>query len=323
MSLVVCRVAENTIQLQSDTRGWNSIASLKEDLFEGYLKIVIIDSNLCIAWAGDVATAKKGLAAISDIENDNRDINKLCQTLSAYSGRDDNCVDFIVAHYDKNAILHVLRIRNAKIIPVTELTWIGNSDAAGQFLDLWSNESSDISDPDTLQILFPSLFEKCMESSSIDTVGDFRIGVGARDKGFHYLAYMQSKYPEQFVTSKEATLYLGDTPAGGYSISCLSWQTELLQGCALYFMPAKFGIFLDPREPFEMSAIMRVEIDEFIELAQNKYGTTLEGLVPNTQGESVKIGSKVQKGSIQAQFSSTEPATFKLYKFGKEPDEAK
>lgn len=298
MSIVICKVIENGLWIHSDTRGWNPLAQ-KSEVFTGFLKSVIMSPQICICWAGNAETAKDAFEGIDKKWIDDQNLERLRAYLEDQSRsiHADHSVDFILAHHSGKP--SVWKISEGKTDDSHNgFVWIGDYDAYRYFIGTW-RESRGKESIEEYRLIEES-FSHMIENVPCKTVGDFRISVASGGNGFNYRMYGQSRSPLLRVPPGESILELKSNAEGGFNISCLTACPNAKPGCALYFMPAAFGVVLDPSNPFDFSAIIRLPIEDFLYEVNSKYGLELSGAVQHEDGRITTFGKRapIMRASI-------------------------
>jgi hypothetical protein len=296
VTLVVCKNIEGNIQFHSDTRVCHNSVSR---VFEGTIKVVPITSHLCVAYAGTVQLA-------------HRAIKRLQTEMVAQPTTADERVVEILRHASSDGVEFIAAslahkegriwcIRDGQVEPSASTAWIGDAAAFGCFQRTWLENAHLVTSPLRQSRLFTQAFNSVMESE-LATVGDFQISVGSRVGHFRYGAYWRSVFPRQAIGPGETPLVLGDSSAGGYSLSCIRLVGRDSPGVALYIQPGRIGILFLPTRTFDMVPIYDLDERAFVSHVRSNYEVTLQGMITLSDGSQLHLGDEPLEGSVNFAF---------------------
>ena len=129
MTLVVARIDEENIYIQSDSRITDD-SSVRSDPLCGLLKTLILHPFVSVSFAGNVHFAEKAIQRFFDkgIE----DVEVLLSMLREISIESDNTTDFIVAAINEGQP-KLFKVTNGAVVRGFINTWIGDSDGFNQY----------------------------------------------------------------------------------------------------------------------------------------------------------------------------------------------
>src|SRR6185436_4863333 len=274
MSLVVSKIIDNKIEIESDSRITDINEAKKESIY-GVLKSIIVYPQLCISFAGSIYLAEKAIKEIYD--NEIITFPHLIETLLRYNS-DENRVEFIMSSLKNNKPI-IIKISNKKVEAGLTSAWIGDLDGFNDFQKNFHElKSSGKSDKDS----FTNAFSKVVENPNIPTVGDFQVST-ITEIGTHgefFFRYFEKFMlilgePQTFTVSggKETrmTMSWGTAAGGSFGFCYFVSVTPFKNAIAYYFVHGNFGVLFYPKLSFQGIVIKNKSNMEFLEYINEKY----------------------------------------------------
>jgi hypothetical protein len=170
MSLVIAKIIENKIYIESDSRV-TDLSIVKNDPLCGVIKALVLNPFLTIAFAGDIMYAEKALERIN--KNPNFNLDFVLQLLNHIHLESNEKTDFIIASYINNTS-RLFKISSRKVETDISTCWIGDNLAFSLFQEnRLKNIKKGQSELDALR----SGFKEVVNSEVIQTVGDYQISI--------------------------------------------------------------------------------------------------------------------------------------------------
>lgn len=274
MSLIVARKFEDQLCIVSDTKLTHpnhEIKGLKTKPSDGVIKSIIINSKVCVSFAGDIDDAEEALKQI----NHDDPIDKIIETLNYYHKKSSFKTEFILCYSLPDLTIHKFKGGESKAVVSA---WIGDQNAFNCFQENMmgvikkekkkkekhkQNNNLPTTDKPVIEMAMmnmsfelqiPEQFSKMsgamdavIEDSSIETVGGFKVNVIYKD-GFYFNRYGKL-YRSNFVMVGNSSHVIGHGGAdeGAYSINFFG-GSEDFQSVGLHIRQAKIGIIYHRRE---------------------------------------------------------------------------
>jgi hypothetical protein len=292
MSLIVARKEGNQIAIVSDTKLTypnHEIKGQKESPKEGILKTIILSTNLCVSFAGEIEHAEN---ALREIEN-NCNFNEVVEILYKYHKISNHQTEFLVCSANPNPIIHKIKDNESKEV---QTSWIGDRDAFNSFQESMmgtkkgtksenQNQTKskagivitemDLSFEVDMQVnLFSkmsSAMDAVIENENIASVGGFKVTVIYKEK-FNFGKYgkLYRGNVELFGNSSHVIGH-GSANEGAYSINFIGSSNDY-KTVALHVRQGNFGlIYTRKNYGLLRPALFQFDEVDFIDYVKEKY----------------------------------------------------
>lgn len=271
MTLVIGRIIQNTIRIESDSKITDpKIVSNKNSIFSSYLKTIIVNPCLCISYAGDIEFAQN---AIEDIYK----LNKLSLTnikeLLLQTNKDSNYeTDFLIGSLENQSLL--LKISKGIIETSDQNHWIGDIAGLNAFQKNFVPNIKG-TDPNHIAKIQSEAFEEVVTSGTIESIGGFHITVHNTRNGLEYLMKMSinSGYSHSIKIEANQTVPLsfGDASTGAHSYSYLISNNPFKPAIGIHFPVGNFGTLYYPKLTRKILKIENVNPFEFVKKVEEEY----------------------------------------------------
>jgi hypothetical protein len=295
MSLVVARKYGKQILIVSDTR-LSDAHGKKTSPTQGIIKSIIIDSNLCVSFAGIIDYADNALKSFRKMGINTDSFTRTVEHFFDWHIRSRKETDFVIAfgkpHYK------IAEIKDGQCVEAVN-SWIGDAKAFARFQGYFHNVLAAVPTPiDTANISLVYVPEpeeegasdaysqmlKAIMAVNTDTdmqyVGDFAVPVAYHKGGFQYMDYVYvltnpinwDVMPEEFV------LPFGTTEEGGYGFNFIGALDGNLP--AMYFLQGSLGILFTPKDGGLLQPIVIRSVGpiEFQEQVQADFGIEVRSM---------------------------------------------
>lgn len=284
MSLVVAKIIEGKIQIESDTKvsGENVV---RNNPIKGRLKTLILDHNLTLSYAGDIALAEDGYNWFVERAKSKVLWEEYLIYLNELSKTDQ--VDFILAGYSTEPF--ILKIKNGQI-EQSSSAWIGDvkafSEFQGYFLEKDENKSTEEK--------FTASFRSVVQNQLNPTVGEFHITTSANLDDFvdgeRKIPVFQYKLKSEIVIGRSKNIEIkekgvgvplpsGNSVEGDFAISHFTNFTQSKSSLGIFFEYGKFGIFYCTGKLLNGIKYDAPNAQEFINLVFRETGCELRGMM--------------------------------------------
>jgi hypothetical protein len=284
VTLAVASIFETGTRLYCDSR---VIYPYDENphYLRGTLKAITLHPGLCIAYAGDVASA---LSAIRDLNiglSSAFSLSEVVSQLEQAHNRTSKVTEFIIASAVEGQTLVVIKEGRATRV---DYCWIGDIDAFEEYQQLCNTTAtpprSTTIDPTLaadLQIDFriQSAMEGVAASPRVHSVGELIIGIVLTKDGFVYAsrAIMSGGRSQAIPSGVWTKVQFGGAPEGGFSYSVLTPRIPGIGAIGVHFYQARLGALFYPIE-LEVTALFRnVGHDEFRAAVRDEFGFDIQG----------------------------------------------
>jgi hypothetical protein len=270
VTLVVARVFGNTVHMLADSR-----VTFAEERYRpapgSVLKSVVLNPDVCVAFAGDVDRAQMAIASV----NAAADIESLIDHfLHAHRDGGLNNPDFLLAIHQPGPP-HLIRIWNDKVERDLINAWLGNPQA---FNDLQARigDRTETRAVDRFQLAFHEL----LHADDVDDIGDFMIQCYSGPDGFRYARNSGVAFwPDASTSSTEPERIGARTAAeGGYAWALLAPREPGVGAVGLYFQQGRLGCLLYPRRSDKTIRFPDIDRADFVIEVRARYGFTLWGM---------------------------------------------
>jgi len=300
MSLVVCKIIDQDIFIETDSRISNAHETKRESNY-GIVKSVIIAPQVCISFAGSINLAED---AIREIYNQTTlTIQSAVEILHKFNS-DGNKIEFILSSIQRNQP-RIYRIWNNKVESNLPSAWIGDDEAFTEFQKQFHQiKASGRTETDS----FFKAFTNVIDNPELKTVGDFQISLrsiksaSTDDRFFLYTEkmYIQLGRDKTYTVENgksEFTFQWGTAQEGSYGFAFFSSVDAFKPSIGLYFYFGNFGVLFYPRQSFKGIEI-KGNIFEFLDKVKKEYGIPLKGMVlrhNNTALQLVDMREPIEK----------------------------
>jgi hypothetical protein len=288
MTLVVARQIDSEVYIVGDTK-FTDDAESETDQYVGGLKVVLLTPGLCVAFAGDVANAKKAIQGIYDKDVNLFDKNLLLEYFLKHhkdsqpdSSTETTFIVVVIVQFNEQPeqfLKEIFRISDSKIHWENETTHIGDSEAFN-FFQKASHEGDFKSEVPNFEISRLGLKERpkfdasvstamramqsVINSQEIKSVDGYRTVVISENDQFRYIEYVQIQgkavpigrapgSPVTFGGAPEGTdaKHVGMFSATGHGVF------------PVYSITGRFGLIYHPEENFAPTPCPKCSMEEF------------------------------------------------------------
>ncbi len=256
MSLIICRKENETILIVSDTKLTYPTDKYPDKQSghpsDGVIKTLIINTHICISFAGDVEPAEEGIRQIQPDDNLTQILNILKEKSSGHK------TDFIVCTSSPN--IKIFEIKDTNCVEVQN-SWIGSSNAFSRFQGYFHNQIQDkknvhssfikieptISKGDSEFGKVLSTFDKVIGDSDIYEVGGFKVTVILENGAFRYRGYIHNYMGriefniDSSMINKQIPIGHGDAGNGSFMVNFLNSKTNH-SNIAIHILQGGLGI---------------------------------------------------------------------------------
>ena len=279
MTLVVGRIIQNTIRIDSDSKITDpKIVSNKNSIFSSYLKTILINPRLCISYAGGVDYAQNAIEDLYKLKDFS--ISRIKELLLQKNKDSNYETDFLIGSVENQSLLY--KISNGNIETSNQGHWIGDKDGFNAFQkNFIPNLKS--ADPHHIAKIQSEAFEEVVTSGAIESVGGFHITVHNTRNGLEYLMKMSvnSGYSHSIKVEANQTVpfSFGDASTGAHSYSYLISKNPFNPAIGIHFPVGNFGTLYYPKLTRKILKIENVNPFEFVKIIKEDYNIQLTGMV--------------------------------------------
>jgi hypothetical protein len=238
MTLVVLQKNNNVIHVAGDMKlKWSNSVSTPQNIYNWRVKVVVLNEDLCLAWAGELKFAQDALIQIWNLSNKNFDkINDILLKYNAISLDAGEETEFFLC--SKNGQICKTQGRNCYNISDVGIDYIGDEDLFEKYiLSKNRNEHDDerinisifrLSDPneEIKSDIIANIANKLIAASEINFNGNVGLGhvitsvSGTMEKGFGYHMHLYLDAPlisENIKVNQWGKIDLGNISKGAYA----------------------------------------------------------------------------------------------------------
>jgi hypothetical protein len=251
--------------------------TLKSGYLQGALKVVIINRDLCVAFAGKVGFAEN---AIENISAKNYTVDRLAKYLLKVHEESERQTDFIIASLMPMALY---KIAKGTISDSEKSYWIGDIDAFEAFQKYSYNANINTDndfDSDTLLIAKTALaMMRVILDSTIHSVDELLIYASSTEEGFvyHHNGTMGSERQQTISSPGWHTIKMGGVAEGGFGYVVLIPALPGIGAIGAHFFQGRVGVLFYPVKERTPVVISNVSRDEFVVTVKEKYDILLLG----------------------------------------------
>ena len=178
MTLIVSRIIENKIYIESDSKITGEFVVANNPL-DSKLKALILAPKLCLCYAGNISYAEQAYQYFVEKSQNRFDWNHYLEYLLELNKESNDGTDFILAGY--NGIKPLLfEIRNKKITQVQQ-SWIGDKKSFSSFQEYYQSEIEGNTEP---KVALGNAFRKVLNNEISESVGGFHFSIKSNDKDY-------------------------------------------------------------------------------------------------------------------------------------------
>jgi hypothetical protein len=284
MTLVVGEATAQGPRLVSDTKvHFPGATHVGYD--RGALKIVLLNPELAVGFAGDVAIA---LDAVRQIHVRQlygaRNVPQVLHLLEEASIGGRREAEFLVATGERS----LARVRAGRSEAGLDDAWIGDAHAFSRFQEarlapdpVWASLTSDLDlAPGTERMATLSrAMHSVIDSDDVDSVGDFCVAVTYGDRGFSYLESTFVYVGRDFVVDQHRDVIgqmAQSVEDGGFSVSVVEPANTGVAALGLSFPQARLAMMLLPLEFDEVQVLRDVGPNEFADAVRDRFDVEMK-----------------------------------------------
>jgi hypothetical protein len=284
VTLAVASVFETGIRLYCYTRVLYPYGENPHYL-RGTLKAITLHPGLCIAYAGDVASALSAIRDLNIHRSSSLSLPEVISHLEQTHSRTPKTTEFIVASAVEGQALTVIKEGRGSRV---NYCWIGDIDAFEEYQRLFHTTvapapSTTIDPRLRADLEVVSRMHQAMEgiaaSAGVRSVGELIIGVVLTADGLVYAphAAMIGGRSQTIPSGVWTTVQFGGAAEGGFAYSVLGPSIPGIGAIGVHFYQARLGALFYPVE-LEAPALFRnVGHDEFRAAVRGGFGFDIQG----------------------------------------------
>lgn len=289
MTLVVCRIHEEELFIQSDTRvlddygvGAERFLSQNQPLLRGLLKTVILHPHICLSFAGQSQVATDFLENFMAEELSEWSTERLIkELLDIHIKSDEECEFILCMAINRSPI--ILSIKNG-VVNNTPNAWIGSKPAFEVYQKAFHEQDESI----PLKQRMRSAFDSVILDPNIAEVGHFHIEayldhhIETQDSVFLYELKTSIDAGSQKITIKansNTAIPLGEATYGAYGVSYFRSISPQIHGIAIHFPHANMGVLLCPQVDCKRPVFYKdLTAHTFLSQIWNDHHIAMEGM---------------------------------------------
>ena len=255
MSLVVAGYERGNLVIVSDTKlrySYDLPGSLKNHVNAGVveggvIKLVVVNENICIGFAGDVDNAER---AIREIQQDTS-LDDVKRILLRYNQIAYRKTDFILCTNNDGQCIYQFKKGNFELV---KQAWIGDIDAFERFQRSRIDEQKGIS----------SALDEVINDGTIMTVGGFNVSVCNNHGKFTFGFYMNVSREAMAITLTKGKPFLinhGTAQKGSYTLNFIGSSADY-NHVAFHIKQGNFGIIYSRNDNGLLRPRICKDIDE-------------------------------------------------------------
>ncbi len=292
MTLVIAKIFEDNIQIISDTK-ISDIYLGSQNPLSGQLKTVILNPHISISFSGLPGYVEEVLEPFYQKKYPNSNsivvVNSILFKCLEVNIKSDNLTNFIVCVMFQNKPT-IFRISNGKIEQNLKNAWIGDKVGFNKYQEYYhsSNEIDEFGKMITA-------FEKVVDDSSVETVGDFVIRIANefyKSGLVQLLNYQINKIryfgPYDFLEFETGKFMIrhSNSEKGGFGYSLIRSCNPQKPAIGFHFHVGKFGLLFFPELNYTNGIVMLNQSDgeKFAIEIKKKYDFDVHGLLAVENG---------------------------------------
>jgi len=288
MTLIVSRIIENKIYIESDSKITGEFV-VRNNPLDSKLKALILAPKLCLCYAGNISYAEQAYQYFVEKSQNKLDWNHYLEYLLKLNKESNDGTDFILAGYNGFKPL-LFEIRNKKITQVQQ-SWIGDKKSFYSFQEYYQSEIEGNTEP---KVALGNAFRKVLNNEISESVGGFHFSIKSNDKDytdsstgnistvFEYIkkgeSYLGRPTEIKIIEkNKYESIPSGDSSSGSYSLTHCT-PLPLQESCiGVHFGHGNFGIFYPPKDLINRKVYPEVSATEFLNQIYKEYDIKLSG----------------------------------------------
>jgi len=278
MTLVYAERTGLQVRLWADTAVTNREAA-HSNIIPGVLKAVVLSRQIVVSFAGSVTGCIDVIRSIRNAGRDQISLDVALDRLCSHTAHHPKDAEFLVLDRER-----IYRITSGKCISGGDAYWIGDPEAASQFLTLrQARLAKESAQADTFHANQDS-FHMVVEHPQFPSVsGLSMLVVRARD-GYIYERGIHVVGAQPIPAG--ATILVGDEgpEIGGYSHTFLVPVEPGHPFAAVYFPPGRTGFLYKPLDTDEPSQVSDIGWKEFTTKVEAECGIAFHGLALPANG---------------------------------------
>jgi hypothetical protein len=305
MTLIVAKILDDKIYIESDSKITGE-AVVRNNPIDSQLKALLLDSRLCLCYAGNISYAIEAYSYFIDNGITKKNWNNYISYLLKLNIQSDNQTDFILAGYDNNLPI-LLEIKDGAVNSVQN-SWIGSLKSFSKFQEFYQDEINEKTEPKNA---IANAFHKVLENEISNSVGGFRFSVITDNKNYKDTvtgevvkilkyelkseSYLGRDEKIEFTEKGESKpIPSGDATTGSYTISHFTPVADQENCIGVHFGYGDFGLFYPPKDLLNGIVYSKVTASEFINKVLKDYNITLSGMeiIPKRMGMKYIIAGK-------------------------------
>lgn len=296
MTLVIAKIVGDDIQIISDTK-ISDISLGSQNPLYGQLKTILLNPYISISFSGLPDYVQEVLEPFYHKKYPNSNsilvVNSILIKCLEINRKSDNLTNFIICITYQNQP-KIYRISNYQIEQNLTTAWIGDIIGFNKYQEFYH-----LSDKITEFEKMEDAFEKVVDDSSVETVGDFTIRVSNeedRSGKIQFLNYQINRIryfgPYEFVQvdNEKFMMKHSSSEKGGFGFSLFRSCNPQTPAIGFHFHVGSFGLLFFPTFNYTNGIVMLNQSDGamFAEEIKNKYGFDVHGLLVAENGLSFK-----------------------------------
>ncbi len=283
MTLIIAKIIEGKIQIESDTKisGENVV---RNNPIKGRLKSLILSHNLTVCYAGDIELGEDAYNFFIQKAKTKIEWQDYLNYLQELSGTKE--VDFILAGYSPNPF--IIKIKDRQI-EQSESAWIGDYSAFTEFQSYFLSDSKNNKQSEW----FSNCFGKVVDSQLNQSVGEFHVTVKTNSADFKFhnktVPVFQYQLKSSLTLGRAKTVSFkekgipepipsGNAEDGTYTISYFTNFTQEWAALGVYFEIGAFGILFCPGDLLRSKKYAEENAQDFVNKVYNDTKIELKGL---------------------------------------------
>ena len=275
MTLVVGRVLPERTILIGDSKLTNE-ADQRRGHYAAALKPVIVDRNMCVAYAGgaeDAITEIRRLSASERLQADHRGVVNRLLAAHRTAG-----VDFLVATAPPDSVL--TKISGDAAVDA-EAAWIGDIRAFAAYQEALDRPRGPLEGETETEAWGLRMFDAVravIDDDRFPEVGGFAVRAAGEPEGWEYLADTAAYTGNVEFVLRPGVMTdvpMGGTAEGAFRYAASPPEDRGVRAIGIYFQPGNLGFLLFPRASLYAIPVRDVSQDEFEQRVLANHGIRL------------------------------------------------
>ncbi len=292
MTLVIAKIVEDNIQIISDTKISDIYLGSQNPLL-GQLKTILLNPYISISFSGLPDYVQEVLEPFYKNEYPNFNsilvVNSILIKCLEVNRKSDNRTNFIVCVMHQNQP-KIYRVSNSQVEQNLKTAWIGDITGFSKYQEHY-HLSDKIKEFEKME----DAFNKVVDDSSIETVGDFVIRLANEEDEsgqVQLLNYQINRIryfgPYDFVEVDKGKFMMKHSSSEkcGFGFSLFRSCNPQTPAIGFHFHVGSFGLIFFPKLNYTNGEIMLNQSDgeKFAEEVKKKYGFDVHGLLVSENG---------------------------------------